>query len=289
MSRDLRVWQVQRDGPRTLGAVLEALGVEAASALAEGRVWVSRARADDANLRLAVGERVEVHAARKGDDRAWIVARDAGFVVAYKPALLPTEPDRAGHQSLTRQVAELISVPQVHAVSRLDVGVSGLVLLAEGREARQRGAALREAGSIARRYVAIAECAPPAARGTIAMPVDGRSAETSFAVVAKAGPHGHSGGGTLSPVLLALDPVTGRKHQLRHHFRPLLGDRAHGGTRRVTRADGGVIAVPRIMLHAARVALPWGTLLAPAASDMVEVWCALGGAADDLERAASMG
>ena len=25
MSRDLRVWQVQRDGPRTLGAVLEAL------------------------------------------------------------------------------------------------------------------------------------------------------------------------------------------------------------------------------------------------------------------------
>lgn len=289
MSRELRVWQVRRDGPRTLGAVLETLGVEADPALSEGRVWVGRVRADDPSLTLAIGDRVEVHASRADGERAWIVARAAGFVVAYKPAHLPTEPDRAGHRSLTRQVAELIAVPGVHAVSRLDVGVSGLVLLAESRGARQRAAGMREAGSIERRYVAIAECAPPVRKGTITTPVDGRSAETHFTLVATAGPHRHPGGGLVSPALLSLDPVTGRKHQLRHHFRPLLGDRAYGGARRVTRADGGVIDVPRIMLHAARLVLSGQTLRAPVASDMVEVWCALGGAADDLERAAGSG
>ncbi|MBI3205970.1 MAG: RluA family pseudouridine synthase [Myxococcales bacterium] len=287
MSPALRVWCVQAGGPRSVAAILAELGDPAA--VDEGRVWVDRQRVLDSAQVLAVGSRVEVHAARTGSDQAAVVAERDGLVVAYKPAALPSEPDRTGHASLVTEVAEVLGVARVHAVSRLDVGVSGLVLVSVGQAAHQRAAALREAGGIARRYVAIAERAPSDA--ALTAPVDGRNARTRVEIVAQVGPHRHPSGSEVSPVLLALCPVTGRKHQLRVHAGPLLGDRAHGGVRRLTRADGAVVELPRIMLHAARleVALPGGEpwiVTAPVAEDLVRVWCALDGDAVDVDRAA---
>lgn len=291
MSRGRRVWEVRAGGPRTLGDVLAAMGVEPA-ALAAGRVWVGRRRAEDAALELPVGARVEVHPARAPGERATLVERAEGFVVAFKPAALPTEADRSGHASLVEEIAELVGAP-LHAVSRLDVGVSGLVLLSEGRAAHRRAAALGAAGALRRRYLAVAERAPKSERGTLSQPVDGRPASTEYALVARAREHSLPDGTRAAPVLLRLDPVTGRKHQLRLHARalgaPLLGDRAHGGASRLTAEGGRVLRVPRVMLHAGRLELPrqaggvWVIRALPPA-DFVELWCALGGGEAELEQ-----
>ncbi|MCK6536012.1 MAG: pseudouridine synthase [Polyangiaceae bacterium] len=286
MSRDVRVRCVSADGQRSVAAMVDQLGDP--TAVIEGRVWVERQRVTDPQQVLAPGVAIEVHAARPGTEHARVVAEQGGLVVAYKPAALPSEPDRSGHASLVGEIAQILGVAQVHAVSRLDVGVSGLVLLSVGHVAHQHATALGDRGGIARRYVAIAERAPAAA--ALVAPVDGRPAQTRAAVVATAPAHHLPRGGSVSPVLLRLDPVTGRKHQLRVHAGPLLGDRAHGGVRRLTRADGAVIEVPRVMLHAARVEIadpgaePW-IVTEPVAEDLVQVWCAVGGSATDVDRA----
>ena len=55
--------------------------------------------------------------------------------------------------------------------------------------------------------------------------------------------------------LVALSPETGRMHQLRAHLasigRPILGDPRYGGALTL-----GGAAVPRLMLHAARLRFP---------------------------------
>ena len=60
--------------------------------------------------------------------------------------------------------------------------------------------------------------------------------------------------------LLAVEPQTGRTHQIRVHAShagaPLLGDRDYGGAARVTLAGGRTVALARIALHAARVSVP---------------------------------
>jgi len=270
-----RVWQVTAGGPRELGAVLAALGDVAA--LEEGRVFVDGRRAREVG-ELPVGARVEVFVARALGEPASVVDRFDGFVVALKPAALPTEPDHTGHASLVREVAARLGVKQLHAVSRLDVGVSGLVLLSETPAAHRRAQQLKAAGRIARRYLALAERAPEPERGAVRQPVGGRAAATRYTCVCR-----HRA------ALLALDPETGRKHQLRLHMQalgaPLLGDRAHGGAVRLTTPSGRVLEVPRVMLHAARLELPGRSFSAPPPDDFRALWLALGGAEADLERA----
>jgi 23S rRNA-/tRNA-specific pseudouridylate synthase len=86
--------------------------------------------------------------------------------------------------------------------------------------------------------------------------------------------------------LLALSPVTGRKHQLRAHAAsagaPLYGDRERRGPTRVTRADGRVVAVERVLLHALEVRLHDGEaslcVRAPVDGSLLELWSALDGA-----------
>jgi 23S rRNA-/tRNA-specific pseudouridylate synthase len=293
MSRS-RVWVVDASGPFALRDVLAAMGDDSVRALGEGRVFVGARRAADLGERLGVGARVEVRAPRASRERARVVARSDGLVIAFKPPDLPTEPDRAGAACLTREVAELLSLPSVHACSRLDVGVSGLVLLSETPAAHRRASELREAGAVHRRYLAVALAAPAVRTGSIDAPVDGRAARSRFVVVAEARPHRDPTGARVAPALLALCPETGRKHQLRRHAQalgtPLLGDRLCGGPRRLTTESGAVIDVSRVLLHAGRVEMrpeggePWVVVERPPA-DFVDVWRALGGAADALDQA----
>jgi 23S rRNA-/tRNA-specific pseudouridylate synthase len=94
-----------------------------------------------------------------------------------------------------------------------------------------------------------------------------------------------------SPALLAVEPVTGRKHQIRVHARlagcPLLGDRAYGGPTRLLGRDGSVRRLERIALHAARVELHaargiW-RVQAPLPEELVDLWRQLGGRVEDFE------
>jgi tRNA pseudouridine32 synthase / 23S rRNA pseudouridine746 synthase len=181
---------------------------------------------------------------------------DAQLVVADKPPGLPTVPGRPVelHDCLWHRVREVVADALV--VHRLDMATSGLVLFA-------RGVAMQRALSVAfatrrvhKRYVAVVHGDVDSDTGTIELPlaadwpnrprqrVDherGKPSTTHYAVLER---HATS-------TRLALEPLTGRSHQLRVHLaeigHPILGDTLYG--------DAAVrTASPRLLLHAAGLA-----------------------------------
>jgi 23S rRNA pseudouridine955/2504/2580 synthase/23S rRNA pseudouridine1911/1915/1917 synthase len=283
-----------------LGALVGRLGTAADGALVAGRVFVDGRRTTEPHTVVAAGSAVEVHAGRELALGVEILAEHRGLVFASKPAGMATEPDHAGIEgSLVAQVATLLGTARtgLHALSRLDVGVSGVVTLARDAEARRFVTELREKGRFGRRYIALAPRAPEPSAGEWAQPVEGRDACTRYAVVARGKPaylpSRSAKRDAVEPALLALSPVTGRTHQLRVHAAqagaPLLGDTAHGGPTRLLLPSGSVCGLERVSLHAAWVELDNAgerlRVAAPLPSDLVELWQTLGGAPDDWARA----
>lgn len=296
-----------RRGPRRVivrpgdpATVAELLGgIAEDDALEEGRVFVAGTRVSAPGWRLSPGDVVEVHTPRETEGRIEVLARHAGFVFVEKPASLATEPDRQGYHSARSELALELGVDEstLHAVSRLDVGVSGVVTFA-ATPAAKRLAAARDEQLFDRRYVGITTGAPAEPRGEWASPVPDRRgkpprpARTLYAVAGGVrGPRG------VTAAVLALAPVTGRQHQLRRHCAgagvPLLGDRRYGRHGRVTSSDGSVRALSRVALHAARVALSHAEIgaivvRAPLPPELEELWVALGGDVADLQRAVDL-
>jgi 23S rRNA pseudouridine955/2504/2580 synthase/23S rRNA pseudouridine1911/1915/1917 synthase len=162
--------------------------------------------------------------------------------------------------------------------------------------AADRLARARAEARYARRYVALASAAVTPERGEWEAPI-GRAADprhraafgrdaapalTRYVQIARI----EAGG-----ALLALEPVTGRTHQLRVHAAhagaPLLGDATYGGPRRVVLASGSVLALDRVALHCARVEIEGEELcaLAPVPGDLADFGRALGVDAALWERA----
>lgn len=292
MSSPLFRWVVATPVP--LAQLLEEQGL--ATALADGRVFVDGVRAASPRAELAAGAAVEVFAPRPSANITVLRESDDLFAV-HKPAALPTEPDHGGADCVLSQLAKVlgVDVKGLFAVSRLDVGVSGVLLVTLGTLGRDRLLAERAAGRLRRRYVALSGGVPTPAEGAWREALGGKShaqravggrdaqaAHTHYRVVATAGAVKRDGPAT---ALLALSPVTGRTHQLRVHAAahgaPLLGDRKYGGAPRMTTGDGSVLSFAQILLHAAWV--EWG---APAdrqrvssepAAALVDTWVALGG------------
>jgi 23S rRNA pseudouridine1911/1915/1917 synthase len=291
---------VVREGDgATVGAVLARAGCED-SAVSEGRVFIGRRRARSASDVVNVGDLVEVAPKADVAPPAVVIADDDGLVAADKPAGLPTIPDHGGSGSLLATVATAIGVAQssLHATSRLDRDVSGVVVFARTEEARGRLRAARDEGTYQRRYVAIAAHAPTPLRGDWDAPIgrakdprrravlgrDSAPCLTHYEVVARASEW----------ALLSLEPVTGRTHQLRVHAAhagaPLLGDRVYGGPPRATLTGGKVLSFDRIALHAAYVRVPRGdggvmVLRAAVPASLRAFWVQGGGDDDDWERA----
>lgn len=316
MSRPLARWLQPPGATDTVGELIDRLGARAA--LAEGRVFVDARRVADPLLVVSAGSSLEVHPARTSDADVAILAEHAGLVFVSKPPGIATEPDHAGvSASLVGRVAERLGLAPaaLHAVSRLDVGVSGVVTLARDERGRTLAAELRARGGFRRRYVALAPRAPEPARGawTWALPrnvrgargrgranpepASERPAETRYASVAEGDsvflPERTSSRVAVRPALLALSPVTGRTHQLRLHAEragtPLLGDREHGGAARVVLASGGVLGLDRVLLHAAWVELALKPALfrveAELPADLTAFWTKIGGAPDAWQAA----
>jgi RluA family pseudouridine synthase len=287
-------WIVQPgDGP-TVGDVLARAGADA-RAVADGRVFVGVRRVRRADEPVAPGEVVSIAAPRADAlDRARILLQAGDLVAADKPAGIPTIPDHAGAaHALVTAVARAIGVDvaRVHPTSRLDRGVSGVVVFALSPAAAERLLRARAEGTYERRYVAIASRAVEPARGTWDAPIgkardprlraaggrDATPAATRYAVVA------HAPGGA---AMLALSPVTGRTHQIRVHAAhagaPLVGDRAYGGPTRVTLPTGRVVEPGRVALHAARIVIPGErgarhVVESAAPPELLDLWSALGG------------
>jgi tRNA pseudouridine32 synthase/23S rRNA pseudouridine746 synthase len=181
-----------------------------------------------------------------------IVHHDNRIVVADKPAGLPTVPGRPIelHDCLWQRVRTQFGDALV--VHRLDMATSGLVVFARGIEMQRDLGAAFAARRVHKRYVAVVHGRVASDVGQIDLPlaadwpnrprqrVDherGKASTTRFAVVERGA----------TSTRLALEPLTGRSHQLRVHLaaigHPILGDALYG--------DAAVrAAASRLLLHA---------------------------------------
>ena len=187
-----------------------------------------------------------------------LLYRDALMLVLDKPAGVPVHRGPKGGESLEDGFGALrFGLPRAPALAhRLDRDTSGCLVLGRHRKALERLGLLFKQGRIAKTYWAVVEGHPAADEGMTDlalgrrdatrgwwMKVDptGQPARTRWRVLAR---------GPLRCVL-ALEPLTGRTHQLRVHCAamgwPILGDPIYG-----TRASDA----PPLHLHARRIVVP---------------------------------
>jgi tRNA pseudouridine32 synthase/23S rRNA pseudouridine746 synthase len=183
-----------------------------------------------------------------------IVHADDALLVVDKPAGLLAVPGRgeAGLENLATRVQALHADALV--VHRLDMATSGLMLFARGPQVQRQLSADFAARQVAKGYVAVVEGCLAADRGEVdaALAADwprrprqkvdrltGKPALTRWQVLER-GPDW---------TRLALEPVTGRTHQLRVHLQsighPIRGDALYGTPPPCS---------ARLLLHAARLA-----------------------------------
>ncbi len=250
----LRRWVTK--APTTLAQVLASMG-ERSEVVEQGRVFVGKRRARSMDEPVAAREEVQVHPPRAIPPlpEPFVLHDDQGIVAVDKPAGIPTIPDLEGAQGSLIDLSARHTrrtIDRLHPTSRLDREVSGVVLFADGPEAKDALADARAQGRYVRRYVALCAGAFEGDRARWTWPIEraGRKplqAESRARVVARSQEY----------LLLALAPVTGRTHQLRIHAAraqvPILGDGLYGGSRRLTSARGAVRTLDRIALHCAHV------------------------------------
>jgi len=196
--------------------------------------------------------------------------RDEDLLIVAKPAGLAVH-GGAGqmHDRTLIDVLRKDILAGFGLAHRLDKDTSGVVALVNGEEMRARTMAAFAAddGGIEKEYVAVVRGVPEPREGEIALPLmppgfrgmakvdaaKGKPSLTRYRVV-EAFP---------DAARLAVQPVTGRTHQIRVHLsaigHPLLVDPLYGVRNRRKVADVRGIAdanLRRTPLHAARLALP---------------------------------
>lgn len=282
--RAIMQWVVQPGDGATVAEIVAQMG-------AAGRAFLN-GRPASSDDEVEPGDRVELYPHRAIDTRGVsILAQRDGVVLAFKPAGIPTETTQAGRDSVVSELLRRLKGGRVHAATRLDVAVSGVVACTLGRDAARRMVDWRGRGLVRRTYLAIAQGAL-SSEGRVEIPLgkqrdrggrvravrDGsglREARTRFERLATAP----------TATLLRLTPETGRMHQLRAHAAfsgaPLFGDALYGGPRNLVLDDGRVVSVARIALHAVTVELPHLAARAPLPDDLIALWRDLGGVALD--------
>ena len=203
-----------------------------------------------------------------------IIHQDDALLIVAKPSGLPTTAPNRRDDCLVARVAQLDpTAPRLHATSRLDADVTGLVTFARTKAAADVLLAARRAGVYHRRYDALTLSAPAEDEGAWewAIATHARDKRMRVALIATDTPRGAGAvrdsrtrfrvdaRGPLG-ARLALFPETGRTHQLRVHALAagagLFGDRVYRCPTRATCPDGRVITARRVMLHCALLRLP---------------------------------
>ena len=240
--------------------------MEARRMIAGGSVFVDDHRTRIASKPLHAGQRLVCYRlATPTIERApGIIFSHADFLVLDKPAGMAVEATRAGDvATVARWLAQ--EGRTVFITHRLDAPVSGALVVAKTPGAQAQLNRLFSLHGIERQYLAAVAPAPAWDGRTIESRLDGQPARTTVEVRRRAGD---------ASALLEVRPETGRFRQIRRHLAgegiPVVGDR--------DQAVAG--AAPRILLHAFRVAFPWGGDLidvpVPPGDDFRQALAALG-------------
>lgn len=203
-----------------------------------------------------------------------IIYEDDAIIVAEKPSGMPSVPGLDGRRSLQEWLTERElakgcgNCADIHAVHRLDMDTSGVIIFAKTHEAAVDLRLQFEEKSVRKTYMARL-CPPPYGskatlsaghKGTINLPlapdyderprqkvdmIQGKPAHTDYEVTAVTSD---------GCVEILLYPRTGRTHQLRVHCAhslglglPIVGDMLYGGHHDLSRFCGGR---SRLCLHA---------------------------------------
>ena len=186
-----------------------------------------------------------------------IVYEDADLLLIDKPHHLLSVPGRhpLNHDSLIRRLQPRF--PDVHAVHRLDLDTSGIMVVPKHKVSLSELARQFQRRQIQKEYTAILWGELIDDEGSVELPiatdwpnrpkqmicqVRGKQALTHFRVLKRSG----------NRTLIKLMPVTGRSHQLRIHMQslghPIIGCDMYAH-------DSALAASPRLLLHATRLKL----------------------------------
>lgn len=202
-----------------------------------------------------------------------ILYQDDYLVAIDKPPGLlvhRTGLDAGETQFAVQQLRDQLGRP-VWPAHRLDKGTSGVLLFAlDAQTAAHLGAALEAGDPMHRTYLAVVRGWPPAS-GLLDHPLKrmrddarpGRTevqpAQTRWRTLAHyALPCADRAFSHTRCALVELEPLTGRRHQLRRHLKhlahPIIGDATHGKGP-LNRTLAPLLGEPRLWLHAHRLVL----------------------------------
>jgi 23S rRNA pseudouridine1911/1915/1917 synthase len=234
-------------------------------AIDQGGVFLDGRRCKVASKLVRDGSEVTVNLEEGGRapvagtvlDRRHLLYADEWLVAVDKPAGVPAQPTLTSDRGTLPELVATLVGGEVTLVHRLDRETSGVTVLARSKAA---AAALSEAfrvGGPQKTYLALCARAPTPRHGRIDAALGKDPRRAGLRQVVDGGDPAVTSYRTLREGLAALveaRPQTGRTHQIRVHLAhleaPLLGDPKYGGPRMV-----GAVSVPRLMLHAARLAL----------------------------------
>ncbi len=197
-----------------------------------------------------------------------LVYADDALLVFDKPAGLLSVPGRGPENADCLSARAQALWPDALVVHRLDMGTSGLLVMARGLKAQRTLSHAFAQRQVHKRYVAVVAGTPQPTQpddegwSEIDLPlivdwpnrpkskVDftlGKPSRTRWRL------HPAPANASIPAKRLELEPVTGRSHQLRVHLQamghPILGDELYAD-------DTALAAAPRLLLHACLLDLP---------------------------------
>jgi len=193
-----------------------------------------------------------------------ILFEDDDVVVVDKPEGLASIPERSTEKECLLLLLSKLLAQKLLVVHRLDKEVSGIIVFAKNPEAHRCLNDQFCTRAVRKTYLGLAQGVIEQQSGTINMPIRqfgsgrmgidasrGKRSVTTYQVMKRFEAY----------TLVSINPITGRRHQIRAHFfgigHPIAGDLKYGD-RAVQRR------FPRLMLHAQRIEfrLPTGREMA---------------------------
>lgn len=172
-----------------------------------------------------------------------VVYEDDWFLIADKPVGLLTIPtpkneSRTLTSILNADLKKRGITYRLHPCHRLDRETSGLIIYAKGKASQKKMMQTFKQGKVRKEYIAFLQGRLESNRGLIKNPIEGKTAQTEYAVLEKRS--GFS--------VVKVYPLTGRTNQIRIHFKKV-GHPVLGETKFAFRRDFKIKA-RRLCLHA---------------------------------------